>query len=83
MENDIESKIKSVVSAVFQIPENKIDNESSPDNIKSWDSLKHMNLVVAFEEEFNILFTDEEIIELINVKLIIHIIKSKVLENKK
>ena len=83
MEHDIESKIKSVVSAVFQIPENKIDNESSPDNIKSWDSLKHMNLVVALEEQFNILFTDEEIIELINLKLIIHIIKSKVLESKK
>ena len=82
MEHEIESKVKNVVSAVFQIPADKVDKDSSPDNIKSWDSLKHMNLVVALEEEFNIQLNDEEIIELINVELIIFIIKTKILNNK-
>jgi len=43
---------------------------SLPDNIDAWDSLKHMNMVVALEDEFNVQFTDDNIIELINMKLI-------------
>ena len=83
MGDKIEERIINVMSAVFEIPANKIDKESSPDNIESWDSLKHMNIVVALEEEFNIQFTDDEIIELINMKLILVIIREKVSDNTK
>ena len=58
------------MSAVFEISTGEINDESSPDTIESWDSLKHMNMVVALEEEFNVQFTDDNIIELINMKLI-------------
>ena len=77
MGDNIEERIKNVMSAVFEIPANKIGKESSPDNIESWDSLKHMNIVVALEEEFNIQFTDDEIIELINFSLMEAVIKEK------
>ena len=70
MNNDIEDRIKNVLSSVFGIPTKEIDNKSSPDSIESWDSLKHMNMVVALEDEFNVQFTDDNIIELINMKLI-------------
>ena len=83
MGNKIEERIKNVMSAVFEIPANKIGEESSPDNIESWDSLKHMNIVVALEEEFNVQFTDDEIIELINMKLIMVIIREKLSGNTK
>jgi len=79
----IEGRVKSVISAVFEIPADKIGEESSPDNIESWDSLKHMNIVVALEEEFNIQFTDDEIIELISMKLIMVIIREKLSGNTK
>tara|TARA_B100002003_G_scaffold220896_1_gene223501 strand:+ start:791 stop:1006 length:216 start_codon:yes stop_codon:yes gene_type:complete len=58
------------MSAVFEISTGEINDESSPDTIESWDSLKHMNMVVALEEEFNVQFTDDNITELINMKLI-------------
>ena len=83
MGNKKKERIKNVMSAVFEIPVDKIGEESSPDNIESWDSLKHMNIVVALEEEFNIQFTDDEIIELINMKLILVIIREKVSDNTK
>ena len=70
MGNNVEERIKNVISAVFEIPVEQIQDDSSPDTIDSWDSLKHMNMVVALEEEFNVQFTDENIIELINIKLI-------------
>ena len=83
MENNLENRIKNVMSAVFEIPAIKIGKESSPDNIESWDSLKHMNIVVALEEEFNVQFTDDEIIELISMKLIMVIIREKLSGNIK
>jgi len=73
----MENRIKDVMAAVFEISKKKISDDSSPDTIKSWDSLKHMNLVVALEEEFKIQLTDEEIVEMINYQLIKLIIKEK------
>ena len=66
MGNMVEDRIKNVMSAVFEIPVNQIKDNSSADTIESWDSLKHMNLVVALEEEFDTEFTDDEIIEMMN-----------------
>ena len=70
MENRTKDRINNVMSAVFEIPVDKFDENSSVDNIECWDSLKHMKLVVALEGEFNVQFTDDDIIELINMKLI-------------
>ena len=77
MEIKFEERIKNVMSAVLQIPAEHINNMSSPDTIESWDSLKHMNLLIALEEEFDIEFTDENIIELVNMNLIMTVLKEK------
>ena len=65
------------MSSVLGISEDLINENSSPDTIDSWDSLKHMSLVVALEEEFKIEFTDENITELINMKLILFVVSGK------
>ena len=77
MENKLEDRIKNIMSAVFEIPEGQIKNNSSPDTIESWDSLKHMNLIIALEEEFEIEFTDNEIFDMMNYTLIKSIITEK------
>ena len=77
MKDKIEDRIMNVMSAVIGIPADEINDESSTDSIESWDSLKHMNLVVALEEEFEIEFKDDEIIEMMNYPLIIEVLKNK------
>ncbi len=73
----MKDRVKKVISEVFNIDIELINNESSPDNIESWDSLKHMNLIVALEEEFEIEFNDEEIVDSMNYALIVNILESK------
>lgn len=73
----MEDRIKKVMSAVFEVPFEKINDKSSPDTIESWDSLKHMNLVLAMEEEFDVYFNDEEIVEMLNYSLIRLILSKK------
>lgn len=73
----MDNHIKNVMSAVLEIPIDEIDDDSSPDNVGSWDSLKHMNLVVALEEEFDIEFIDDEIVEMMNLSQIKIIVMEK------
>ena len=64
MRKTIESELKNVMSAVFGISVDDINNNSSSITVKNWDSLKHMNLIIALEEEFEIEFSDDEIMEM-------------------
>ncbi len=63
-------KIKRVMSAVFEIPVESIADDASSDNIENWDSLRHLNLILALEDEFGISIPDEEVGNLVNYKLI-------------
>ena len=67
MEN---TRIKQVMSAVFEIPVESIFDYASSDNIENWDSLRHLNLILALEEEFGVSIPDEEVGNLVNYKLI-------------
>ena len=73
----MQNKIKKIFSKIVGINVSKIKPSTSPDNTKKWDSLAHMNLVIAFEKEFKIKFTDEEINEMLNYELIEDIIINK------
>ena len=74
MGNTVQDRINNVMSAVFEIPIGQINEDSSLDTIESWDSLKHMNLVIALEEEFDCEFSDFEIVDLLSYKLIMTIL---------
>jgi len=77
----MENRIKEVMSDVFNIDIESINNNSSPDNIENWDSLKHMNLIVALEEEFGVEFDDNDIENLLNFQLINLTIKGCIDDN--
>ena len=51
-----------------------ITEDSTPENIENWDSLQHMNLVLALEEEFDVQFNDEQVMEMDRVSRMIEIL---------
>ncbi len=72
----MEQKIKEVMAKIFDIAVEKIDENTSPETIATWDSLKHMSLILSLEEEFDIQFEDEELIEMMDFKSILEILKN-------
>ena len=66
----LQHRIIKVMSSVFEIEHEAISESSSSDNIESWDSLRHLNLILALEEEFEITIPDEEVGNLVNLRLI-------------
>jgi acyl carrier protein len=73
----MENRIKNVMSAVFEISVEEINDQTGSDTIDSWDSLNLMNLVVSLEEEFDIQLDEQDIEKILNFKLICEIIKQK------
>ena len=70
-------RVRGVFSDVFQIPLDVVQPESSPDTIPNWDSLQHLNLALALEQEFNVQFTPEEIEQLLSVELVAALLEEK------
>ena len=74
MAKNVNERIKDTMAAVFNMPVKKISNASSRDNIKNWDSIKHLQLIMALEEEFNVTIESEHAAEMLNYSLIQNII---------
>jgi acyl carrier protein len=60
-------QVRGIASDVFGVPADTITAESSPQSIESWDSMQHLNLVLAIEERFGVRFEPEEMEEMKNV----------------
>lgn len=65
-----ENKLKEVLARIFNVTVDVIADDSSPDNIENWDSLRHMTLVIALEEEFDVEFTDDQVVDILRYDLI-------------
>lgn len=65
-----EESLKHVMATLLNIDPNSINPDSSMDTIESWDSLRHMNLVLALEEEFKVSIPDEDVGNITSYKLI-------------
>jgi acyl carrier protein len=70
-------QVRGVASDLFSLPVDRIQPESSPETIESWDSTQHLNFVLALEEKFGLQLSPEEMEQMRNVGE-----AAKVIENK-
>ncbi len=71
----MEDKIKEILATVLEIDQSEVNNDTNPDTVSNWDSLRHMKLVFAIEDEYGVQFSDDQIIQLTDVGKIINCIK--------
>ena len=57
----MENRIKEVLANVLGIKASEVNESTSPDTVKQWDSLKQISLILALEEEFGVTFEDDQI----------------------
>ena len=77
---DIEKEIHNIVVNTFDLKNDKVSNSQSAADIKNWDSIGQIQLIVAVEEKFNLSFEIEETFEVITIESIINIVKRKMIE---
>jgi acyl carrier protein len=69
--------LTEVFRQVFDDPEILLTPETTADDIDGWDSLSHVNLIVAVANRFNIRFKPKEILGFKNVGDLAKCVESK------
>jgi len=62
-----QEKLNAIFCTVFDDNDIVIAPEATANNIDGWDSLSHVNLIVAVEADFGIRFNQKEILTFKNV----------------
>jgi acyl carrier protein len=70
-------RVVRIAADVFGVSADAIGPASSPDTIEAWDSLHHLNLVLALEQEFAVQFTPEEIEQMLSIELAAALVEEK------
>jgi acyl carrier protein len=71
-------KIRYIMANAFEVPAEEINENSSHDDVENWDSIHHASLIAMLEREFDIVIPEEDIVNMINFKLIKLIINEQI-----
>ena len=58
------SDLQNLFARILREPLSKITDTISPKTLLSWNSLRHVELVMAIEQSYNVMFSTPEIISL-------------------
>ena len=70
-------QLEALFASLLNEPVELMNQETSPRNTRSWDSLKHLELVMAVEGAYSVQFTMSEIIGLNSLGGIRELLKTK------
>ena len=76
--NNIFEKLKSIICDVLDLEDAALSEDTCAEDIEGWDSLNHVQIVVAVQKEFNVKFTSSEIMKWDKVGNMIDSIEQKV-----
>jgi acyl carrier protein len=65
-----DDRLYRTIAGVLDVTPDLLTEKSSPDTIPGWDSLNHLNLVMALESEFGISLSVDDTLEMADVALI-------------
>ncbi|MFW9808214.1 MAG: acyl carrier protein [Candidatus Thorarchaeota archaeon] len=74
---DFEDKLLDILSKVFLLDKDKITDDLRRKDFEPWDSMNHLILVSEIENEFEIFFEDEEVVDMWTVGDIKEILGNK------
>ncbi|MBO4643361.1 MAG: acyl carrier protein [Alphaproteobacteria bacterium] len=70
-------KVRQILASTFRIKETDITENTELKDIKTWDSLTHMEMIADLETSLNIEFDVDEIMQMTDVKTIEAIVAGK------
>jgi acyl carrier protein len=76
-DNQLRSRMTETFRDVFGEPDLVIFDSMTAEDVEQWDSLTHINLIVALEREFRVKFTTGEVSKLKNVGDLVALIQNK------
>lgn len=75
---NIKETLQEIFRDMLDLDDLVLENETTASDIEEWDSLAHINLVVAIEREYNIKFALGELQDLKNIEDMIRLIEKNI-----
>lgn len=75
--NQIMTEVQEIFRDVLDNEDIELTPETMADDIEEWDSLSHIQLIVAIEKHFKVKFTSKEILSWKNVGEMVDCISTK------
>ena len=70
-------RVRGIVADVLRVPADQISRQSSPETLATWDSVQHLNLILALEQQFTLQFEPEEMDEMSSIDHILAVLERK------
>jgi acyl carrier protein len=67
---DLDQRLREVLGLLLGIDPGELHDGSGPNITAHWDSVNHLRVVLAIEEEFGIQFASQDILDMHNLALI-------------
>jgi acyl carrier protein len=77
MSRDLLSEVRGIAADVFAVDAKTLSAASSPEQVGVWDSVQHLNLVLALEGKYGIQFEPEEMERMKNLGAIALLLGTK------
>lgn len=74
---DIDGRVKNILADVLGLDVSEVDETTSKDTVEAWNSLNHLTVVMALEEEFGVQFSDDDMVALVSLPVVVSIIGEK------
>jgi acyl carrier protein len=73
----VRDKVLSIAADVLSTSPSQLTEQSSPKTVDNWDSLRHLNLVLALEDRFALQFEPEEMERMETIGQITSLVEAK------
>lgn len=75
--NDVLARVQDIFRDVLENDDIVLSDGTTADDIDEWDSLSHIQLIVAIEKSFRIKFTSKEILSWKNIGELIDTVQAR------
>jgi acyl carrier protein len=71
------TRLSAIVAEVLRLPAHTINDELALANTENWDSLAHMELIAAIEQEFTLALSADDIVGMVSYAKIRSVLAGK------
>jgi acyl carrier protein len=69
--------LRKIVADTLQMPLESVPPDASAETLEDWDSLRHLDIVMAIESDTGISFSTAEIVSLTSLEKLEHALRSR------
>jgi acyl carrier protein len=76
-ETKLGDRVTETIASVFNVTPEMLCDNASPATLPNWDSLSHLNMVMALESEFGVCLSADDALEMRDIASVRRILKAR------